>query len=764
MEDMEDMGKRGRRRKQGKTGRGVLAIFLAMALALSGTGCNPAVSRDVPELVEPVSRNETYSPVRVGSVGDTEVLFATVVPTEYGHCYHTSVTLYEIAVEVGDHVKAGDVLAYADVSEAKANLSVLEEQLALEQDTYRLNVKIANEKKKEIRYSDAKDKKARIAVLEEETRYEGFLHERQVKTLKASIAAERDKVEEGTLRARHDGQVTFKKNLSYGSETEAYENVVVVGDMGNRYLELQGITVDSYEYGDYKVKYAMIDGTAHDVKEIPYSAGELALAKKEGRYPYVRLQCRKAKKLTLGDTCLVYFRKRNVTDVLVVHNDSVHSHGDETYVYVKAAGGQKERRAVAVGTSDGHYTEITGGLREGELVHYSSADTTPADYGTYTVARSDFEVASYPLNPVEPSHDHSYVCESKHEGTVAEIAVSAGDKVKKGDLLYVIDTGQGKAAQTEMSYRIRQEKDAYKDTMAALGKELSAAKKGTSAGKSGSGTDMGTGTGERSGAKANSGAKERECAVRRIRHEMELARLRHAYELKQMNRQYESRYKGNDGTGKVSVYAEHAGTVANSKIRVGSPLAVGSQTMFINARSDDRLVVFQRPPEMEKLPDLYKKIASVGETVTIDNKGRKYQAVCKGYTIFEENQHKVYLYSEKGRSILSYNKKPDVQGDEKKKLAGYYLELKEGASGQDARDDVLGALATYAFVKLKKVVVIPNSLIHEETDIKDNTAYYVWRAVGDALVKQYIVPHGELSNENGRVVLYGLEEGDLVAG
>ena len=56
------------------------------------------------------------------------------------------------------------------------------------------------------------------------------------------------------------------------------------------------------------------------------------------------------------------------TDVLLVPNKAITSQGGQTYVQIVSPSGVTEQRAIQTGISDWQYTEVTGGLNEGEQV------------------------------------------------------------------------------------------------------------------------------------------------------------------------------------------------------------------------------------------------------------------------------------------------------------------------------------------------------------------------------------------------------------
>lgn len=694
-----------------------LAAILAVSLFL--TSCGGAAGQSGPELQEPVSRNSTYQPVETGSIGQTEALMATVMPKEYAHFYKSDVIIEEIAVEVGAYVKKGDILARADTREARLQKEELEGELAQEKKTFSLKEKISGEKLKEVREAGGRSVRKETALLKEDARYERQLYEQRVSDLGKAIKAEEKKISQGLLRARHAGYVTFRKNLAQGVAATSDENIIVVADRKDLYLEPAGQRVGDFKYKKYKVKYIYSNGKRYSVKEIPYRQSEMALAERTGQYPAVRLTCPAGAGLSAGDTCLVYFRKKEEQKVLVVSNDCLHTQGEEYFVYVKNERGEEEKRIVTVGSKDDYRTEIRSGLKKGELVSYSSSAALPVNYNTQTVTWSDFEIRSK-TGSCRSADASPYVQLAKKEGLIVKGAVSDGDKVKKGDLICVVDTGVTKASLTELSLQIQKEKDSFRETMKGL--------KG--------------------------------------KYEKELAEYTHNCTMKQLQKQYEEANEGNDGTGKVKIYAEYSGTVAACQIATGEQISVGTPLLVIQRNNKMRLLVFQIPPgsgkmsELEmRLGDMKKRLANTGETITFMLKGKKYKGTCTGYAVYGESSVRIpdrrYMTTEGGKSYFSSNQPSGF------KYPGYYAELEN--------EEVLKKLSdipevTYAWVSLKDVLTVPAEWVHEDNRAGEESSYYVWRVAEGELVRQYVTLATELNDGTDQVIYSGLEAGDIIAG
>lgn len=740
---------RGHRRTDRRRGRITAALLAAILLC---SGCGQKQSADIPELIEPVSVNAAYRPVEYGSVGKVEVLPATVVPEEYGHYYSSNVILLDILVEVGDMVEAGDVLAYADVEAAKEALNDYQKQLAYENAAYELNREIARVNQEKLAYlkaqeavvqpdteaedteqakaeaqdaaADTTDYDKQIAVEQENAYYDSLLHEYRVADLQEAIGDMQEIVEDGTLTARHSGQITYTKNLAKGLTAGANENVVIVADLTDTHIELTETSIQEFKFRKYDVQYIMVDGEKVPVTEAEYSTEEKVLAEVSGSYPNVRFECPEGYTWTLGAMYPVYFIKEDIQDVLIVGNDSLYLEGEDSYVYVRNESGDKEKRYIETGASDDSYTEVREGLSEGEQVYYHSTARMPSDYAEYTVELSDFELVQCAYK-YQMSEANVFPCLSSYEGEITEAAVEKGEEVSEGDLLYIIDTGEGKAAMTEAQKAIDMENLFYQEKIISLDEQIAAA-----------------------GAMAQTeGSMSYDVQI--LNMQKELAVISHENSLYELQKNYDRISSGNDGTGKVSVYAPVSGTVSQLDIAAGDSVETGNQMLQITTGSTDIIQV-----KMEVNDNL---IADVGETVTIRRDDEYWEGTCIGFAAGPHNEGKGYVYTDDSKEAhLSYN-------GGSLSCAMFYIRMNDSAflDGQTEGD---GKKLTFTSVSMHNVVVLPSSLIYAEADpmMANKIYHYVWRIVDGELIKQYVLVDEDLKSSDKQVVLSGIAPGDVV--
>ena len=771
--------------------RNILSIkklaVLGICVSFVAGGCGKMTESSIPELEEPVALNEAYRPVEYAAIGSVQVLMATAVPRDYCNYYSANVNISQIYVEPGDTVNAGDVLAVCDVDEAKKQLQECQAALAHENETYEISAQISdthikmwenqaaqqdnNEHNKmdtadgamddayEINTDTNIDERAadmgefsteqtdknestdedyntQIATEQENQRYDKQLHEYRVQKINEQIALYQQLVDDGTLKAAHSGLVTYTKKLTEGRSAAAYENIVIVSDTDDLVLDIKDTAINEYKYSDYDKKYVIVDGEKYDVTESQYTSEVLVLSKINNRYPDVCVESREKPFLTAGQMYPVYFEKTKANQALVVGKDSIYKDGDTRYVYVKNDEGGREKRIITTGESDENYTQVTEGLKEGELVYYNSTDQVPTKYSKYTVTRSDFDIANYGVQ--YSRSDAGTITETcDYEGQIVSVNVKQDDTVEKGMLLYVVDTGEGKAAITEAKNAIDSENESYAQKIADYNKQIK---------------DLSE-ENNRQDEKPDTAYDEQQLKLnlQLLDLQKKLAGADHTYQLSRLQSAYDSISAGNDGKGNISVYAKNDGKVSKVSVKAGDNVEEGADILQITGNSTDVLLVQVKESNSYKV---YKdNIADVGERVSLEMDGTTIYGSCIGFAGYGREAQKGYInQDDKGVHITGNT-------DSGYGNAAFYIKLDNGIP-----DDLTRASAVkFSYVSFKKVVVVPTSIIHKQVNPmdKDDISYYVWKIDGDSVVKQPVILSDYTSGSN-TLVLYGIDEGDEI--
>ncbi len=743
----------------------IASICMALVLAAGITGCGEKKSDKAPDLVEPVSTNEAYRPVTYGDIGRKVIKTGTIVPTDYCYYYDTSVTLSKVYVNVGDEIKSDTVLAETDDnadstddasgdgSDGADDSSLMDDgssedgdsssyahdikQKIYEQNQAELDwkIKACEEIKDEEGAAQARTEKA---VNEENNRYDNILYEYQQKKLQQADEDKEKTKQSGTLKAQHPGYVTYAKKISGNENTvNGGENVVVVSDYDQPYIEITGETYKKSSYDMYKNMYTVIDGKQYDIEPFKYSNQEIAVAQSMSSLPYTRFQLKGVKNpeklLKVGNTVSLYFSTSDAKHVLTVGNDSLYEENGQYFVYVKTESSEKERRNVEIGVKDSNYTEIESGLKEGELVYYASDAVMPSDYSEYTVSLDSYTKTDKSTSfSVEDLNSVNYTAPC--DGRFSELNVKKGSKVKKGDVLFVLDSGGGTAAVKDIDNQIEDENQSYNsemkdydDQMNELTKEITHYQKDKLATPTDAENTLYM-------------AEQLVCQRNVISYNKDLRTYNHNQTLAKLNAQREKLNKNNDGSGKISVYADQDGTVISVDASTDAAVKEGQSVLTVGSNEN---VIMALSVSEGKL--------AINQKVTIVNKSnssQKISGVCVGTTgdssksyIETDEDGNVHVTKSSGSDDLKYYIKVD---DSKfyKKPKSYQVK--------------------YPTMSYENVVMIPNNMIYHETSKMNSSEYdYVWLIKDGEIIKQYITL-GEVA-QNKTIILSGLSEGDVIA-
>lgn len=726
---------------------------LGICVSFLAGGCGKMTESSIPELEEPVALNEAYRPVEYAAIGSVQVLMATAVPRDYCNYYSANVNISQIYVEPGDTVNAGDVLAVCDVDEVKEQLQECQAALVHENETYEISAQISDTQIKMWENQAAQqDNNKQIATEQENQRYDKQLHEYRVQKINEQMALYQQLVDDGTLKAAHSGLVTYTKKLTEGRSAAAYENIVIVSDTDDLVLDIKDTAINEYKYSDYDKKYVIVDGEKYDVTESQYTSEVLVLSKINNRYQDVCVESSEKPFLTAGQMYPVYFEKTKANQALVVGKDSIYKDGDTRYVYVKNDEGGREKRIITTGESDENYTQVTEGLKEGELVYYNSTDQVPTKYSKYTVTRSDFDIANYGVQ--YSRSDAGTITETcDYEGQIVSVNVKQDDTVEKGMLLYVVDTGEGKAAITEAKNAIDSENESYAQKIADYNKQIKElSEESNSADYDKQVKDLYE-ENNRQDEKPDTAYDEQQLKLnlQLLDLQKKLAGADHTYQLSRLQSAYDSISAGNDGKGNISVYAKNDGKVSKVSVKAGDNVEEGADILQITGNSTDVLLVQVKESNSYKV---YKdNIADVGERVSLELDGTTIYGSCIGFAGYGREAQKGYVnQDDKGVHITGNT-------DSGYGNAAFYIKLDNGIP-----DDLTGASAVkFSYVSFKKVVVVPTSIIHKQVNPmdKDDISYYVWKIDGDSVVKQPVILSDYTSGSN-TLVLYGIDEGDEI--
>ncbi len=453
------------------------ALCLASVIALAG--CTKETI-ETPELLQPMAQSEMVRSVEKGIVGEGIPTIGHVVPKEYCYFWEKNVNIDSVNVEVGDYVEPGDILAVADVTVEKEIVDNLRKQKRLENENYEIDEKLYVLRHQEMEFQSTllwatrqdkavKEMEKDFANLEENHRFDQLLHNYRIKQLDKEIAEAEKIIQNSTLVCRQAGYVTYCKELRTGINVGASENIVVVADYEDCYIESEELVVPVPNKKEIRT-YVYIDGEYEELEEYPYTSVELAAIETRGLYPPKRYVLREhPERLSVGEDLPLLCGEKMNANILYVNEDGLHQDSEGYYVYV-SNNGVKEFRRVEVGLKGYGAVEVLSGLQEGELVYYNPRGLAPASFIEIPVQRRNYG-STLGIESIEKAEQ--VVCQylSDYEGKIGEVYVENGSFVKKGDPIFTIITDQGAANIKDLRNRLTDLEQQYKLTQESFDKQ-----------------------------------------------------------------------------------------------------------------------------------------------------------------------------------------------------------------------------------------------------------------------------------------------------
>ena len=744
-----------------------VAVFLMAVIGMSTfSGCNERAYAE-PELIDPMVVSKIFRHPEVRDLMDVKYYEGVVVPHDYPAFYKNRTQLSSINVKIGDYVEKGDVIAYG-VVESYGNTSSDWKDMINNESTIKglmtnisddeielqsISRKVASENGDNALIESA-DKQ--IALLGEDKRYNSELSEYMIGRYRASRDEEVKKEEEAVLVASHSGYVTFVKDISTDDVAKAYENVAVISDMDDLFIEATGASVKNYDCADYDEKYTYVDGKKIPVKEVKYADDIKSLSEVTDKELPVRYEA--SAELKCGDNMLVVLKKKKAENVMCVGSSAVVIEGLSRYVYVRKKAGSDdiEKRSVEVGYRNENYTEIKYGLTEEDEVYYPLNQFYPVNYKEIEVGTGNISVGAMTKFILgKNSNVKGYYTE--YAGQLQEIYVKQDDEVKKGDLLFTYKTENTAAKLKEINESIKNLKANHASTIESyteMKAELA----------SGNSSDYSSDASGEYATATDSHYNDDKDAIngRIIDYRIQIENTNYSYSLKKLEAQYQQLAEDNDGSGLISVYAESDGIVKNVD-RDAIPGKVYEDRKYIVSISEEgvnetliqmREYKTSGPGEQqekeETTGDL--KAAPIGKEINVKIGEREYTGRAIGVNGNKDNYDAYY----NDKPVFTYC----TPGREYKDQ--FYADIDGNVDYDEALRDKGSVEVTFLLKDYKGIPVLDKGLIYTSY-LSDKPQNYVWKEVNGELVMQYVTVINLGDERTGDVaVIDGLEVGDKI--
>ena len=751
----------------------LVAFMLASSLFL----CSCTGGEVVPELKEPLGSTPSYRPLEKVDMGDTKIIIGTVAGTDYCHFYEKNVTIKDIKVSVGQYVNEGDVLVEADTDSIKDQIALLNADLSLLNDENAKNEKVFEQelKRLEIEKEETEYKKnmgfanedlvkaaeKAIEVAKENHDYEQKMYEFQKRKTNESITDLNKIVNDGVIRAKASGVVTYVKDLRNSIVSGSYENIVIVTDDKDLFIAAN-MDTRSYQYTKFKVKFAFLNGKKVPISEYEYTDSEIAFAKAQNVFPVMRFKPDEDVELKFGDFVLLEFYSADKNECLAVGKDSYLTDDEGMFVYVRNEDGSVEKKHFEGGMTDEHYIEVVSGLEEGEMILYTHESTPPKLDGEYEVKLKTYTDLS-DSKGVKFVEQSSYLYLSPDKGEVDTLYVHDLDEVKKGDPIMRITLDAERGNIVDIENRIKKENsdyDAYTkshtkamedlnkkyyDALSDIshkGDSLEAIKKSLASETDQSkimqlAQEKAMLEGDINGAAYTKQYAEIDMEIEKL--EADFRKKQHDNTINSLNKKLATTKKENDGTGYKTIYAKYDGVISSMKVSEG-------EQVDLNTRLCDTAVYFD---------DLVKFGGASGPLPT----GFDYKI-----TIEEDEFNAHVIAGNIGRFAHVFTENGKVKSTPPVTDASAFYARVDGEDfyKMSSQFQVLGTF--YESLRVENMLYVPGDYVFEEISFDKKTYYYVWVKNGDEYFKRYVETgtSQNLGKKNDPVIINGLHVGDIL--
>ncbi len=762
----------------------IKAFLLAAVLMIPNlTGCGRKLY-DEPELVSPVAEIKMFKKPEYGDISLVKGLSGVVVPTDYPVFCKDLFTIDSLNVKIGDYVEEGDVIATG--FNASYGYSVEDYDRMISEESKKQGIQsniddtmISLEGYNRLEAAENGDPEnvaeadKRIALLNEDKRYNAEMSSREVSNYSERRERLRADLGDTVIKAPHSGYVTFLKDVADSNSAMPFENVAIISDTSDLYIECRDLTVTNNTYKDFDEKYIYVNGEKKKVTEIGYSQEAISLAEVQRKDVFTRYSV--DAELNAGDNVVLIFKKNIAENVMTVGTSAVTHDGINSFVYVRKGDSEDiEKKIIEIGSESGGYTEVKYGLDENDEVYYPLDTFVPIKYVETEVGTKDItvsEMSKFILG--KNSNTMGYYTD--YNGIMESIEVSTDAEVKKGDLLFTYNTDIGKARLSELDQNIRTLKKNHADTVAMYNEmkenadmvpedvpptepesvQLPPADKASD-------TDA-TPTDAKEPVKVyepkyTEEKKELNCTI--IDYRIQLENLIYAASLGEMQKEYDNLSRNNNGSGLISVYAEKDGIVKkiSRAAESGKEVNEGQYILTIAEEGYDETLV-----QMRKMvtgangspndDDGKTRSAELGTDIQItvgDQKGTGKAVGTNGH--IKQN----YLVESDGKAYLTYS----IQGNDYRDQ--FYIDTDMDIDYDMALRDKKSVEITFDHLKYRGYPVLDSGVIYGE-QLEDKVIPYVWVERDGELYKRYVTLYNVPDYSGGEsIVIDGVEPGDKI--
>lgn len=354
-----------------------LALTLALCLGFSQTAW---AEETIPDLLEPVSIKLDTFTAYVDDISELSLYDGSVVPYVEELSFPQEGTVSAMHVVIGQEVKAGDLLMTLNQEAERKQIKTLEADiLRLETQSYydmqltEIDLSILAVELRALEsqpYPDEKAialKKLEIEELTLNKEMEAAIRTLELEKLQRKLTSLQEKVVQTELYAPFDGRVIHMANLSRGSYISAYTPLIFLAD--DTRLTLRSAFISGYNLSGAYDMYALIGAKKYAITPVDVDPTQYVAMLFSGETPMTDFIIQDLdENVTSGKYAAVCLQSKYVPDALLIPNNALYQGDSMRYVYV-IENGIRVRRDVVTGVSNGAMTQVTEGLKEGEIVY-----------------------------------------------------------------------------------------------------------------------------------------------------------------------------------------------------------------------------------------------------------------------------------------------------------------------------------------------------------------------------------------------------------
>ncbi len=732
----------------------LIAASLAFAMTmLQFTACGE-VKEDIPELMDPIAVTESSRPAEVRDIGDIKVYKGYVVPESYPVFSERALTIAEVKVDIGDYVQEGDEIAIGDTTMYDEEISSLSRDLDFlyfrRESTIDISAKMVEnltyEQDREIYgndYAAVLDYSNKIYNEQENDRYGVALIDAEIASTEDRIAELRRLRDKLIFEAPHSGYVTFIKDFSATNSIAPSENIAIISDYDDLYIEAEGLFTRNMKENTYAEMFTMQDGKKYPLEQYEFTPKELSLAEALKSYPNVRFRCN-GLKLTLGATVPLYFKRKSQNGVIAIGQDSVFYEGESVYCYVIDSEGQKERRDIITGMTDRYYVEVKSGVKEGEMVYYENQTVMPVKYTEYEVVSDDY-VEEYATNMIGQLKSEYDIYLSECDGILTKVNVHGGEDITEEQELFTVKSTVGKGDIAEVNNLIIDNNKKHTDAINDINhseEEVSAALEAARVAPAPVASDT-------DAVKQSLYRVENlEADLYLVNEYRQLEEYSYAYtDTTLKNRLYRLSI-GAETDGVITTTAVKGGRVGKASLKEDTTVRKG-QYLFTVSSFGEKKIVKVGMPSVENVGVL--PAAKLGQDIVYTEGDSTYTGKCIG---INGNEQKYYVFTRDGKEYLTYSA-PYAEGSAETFFAAMDNE-------KIVDDDMKGEM-TFKGSVIKGGTPIPARALYSEASGVSEKKYFVWRITDSGLSKTYVNVYSATKISDKFLVLSGLNVGDKIA-